>query len=95
MLHSRERRFAFAYLLLTLNALTVFAGVAVLEHGWLAAALNLFDVSAIVWLALAAGIALLWHADPASPPRRGDRLVLGGRGARRRCCRCRWRVRPC
>ena len=78
MLNSRERRYAFAFLLLTLNALTTFGGVAVLEHGWLAAALNLFDVSAIVWLALVAGIALLWQADSVALVGRSDTVILAG-----------------
>ncbi|HVR91067.1 MAG TPA: exosortase/archaeosortase family protein [Novosphingobium sp.] len=73
----RERLFAFAYLLLTLNALTTFVGVAMLSHGWLGATLNLFDVSAIVWLAIAAGLALLWEAKPGAGPRQGDALMLG------------------
>ena len=73
----RDRLFAFAFLLLTLNALTTFVGEAVLAHGWLAASLNLFDVSAIVWLALAAGLALLWNTEPASASRRGDNAMLG------------------
>lgn len=72
----RERVYAFAYLLLALNALITFFEVAVLGHGWLAAVLNLFDVSAIVWLALGAGVALLWQA-PVAPARRSDLVVLG------------------
>jgi exosortase/archaeosortase family protein len=76
VLFSRERRYAFVFLLLTLNALTTFAGVAAKGHGWLSAVLNLFDVSAIVWLALAAVIAMLWNSNPASQLRRGDALII-------------------
>lgn len=75
---SRTLLLGFAYLLLTLNALTGFAVDAVQQHGWLRAALNLFDVSAIVWLALAAGIALLWDARPLAPAGRGDTLLVAG-----------------
>ena len=73
----RDRLYAFAFLLLTLNALTTFFGEAVAAHGWVAALLNLFDVSAIVWLAIAGGLALLWQAVPDSGYRQGDAMMLG------------------
>jgi exosortase/archaeosortase family protein len=73
---SRERRFAFIYLLLTLNALATFVASAAVTHGWGPALFGLFDVSAVVWLAIAAGLALLWNAADASPPRRRDGLAL-------------------
>lgn len=76
MLHSRERRFAFVYLLLLLNALTTFAAAAVVLRGWGTALLALFDVSVIVWLAIAAIVALLWQVREPGPGRRGDGLVL-------------------
>ena len=75
---SREPLFAFAFLLLTLNGLTTFFGGAVAAQGWSVAALNLFDISAIVWLALAAGLALLWSAPAWDLLRAGDRVVLSG-----------------
>ena len=53
-----------------------FVSAAALQHGWLGAALNLFDVSAIVWLALAAGIALPWQANSGSAPHSSDNFVL-------------------
>lgn len=76
MLNSRERRFAFAYLLLILNALTTFVAAAVVLRGWATALFALFDVSAIVWLAIAAALALLWQAPKRGAARRGDAMVL-------------------
>jgi exosortase/archaeosortase family protein len=62
---ARGAAYAFIWLLLTLNALPTFIGEAVRAHGWIVAAFNLFDVSAIVWMALAAGLALAWREDRA------------------------------
>lgn len=76
MLHSRERRYAFVYFLLILNALTTFVVQAVAEHGWVLSLLGLFSVSAIVWLAIAGGLALLWRPSEAAQPAKGDGLVL-------------------
>lgn len=76
MLHSRERRFAFAFLLLVLNALTTFAAAAVVLRGWTTAVLALFDISAIVWLAVAAALAILWQAPDGNPGKRGDGPIL-------------------
>jgi exosortase/archaeosortase family protein len=76
VLHSRERRYAFVFLLLALNALMSLVGAAVVEHGWLAAGLNLFNVSAIVWLALAASLSLTWQAEPGSSPHFLDSTVF-------------------
>lgn len=73
---SRERRYAFVYLLLTLNALTTFVASSATTHGWVSALLSLFDVSAVVWVAFAAGLALLWNASDASTTRRGDGVAL-------------------
>ena len=90
----RDRLFAFAYLLLTLNALTIFVGVAVESYGWLGATLTLFDVSAIVWLAIAAGLALLWDTKSVTGPRRGDAAMVGAAHLPR-SSRCRSQVPPC
>lgn len=68
----RERLFAFVFLLLTLNGLAGFLALAEARAGWAWAALDLFDVSAIVWLALAAGLALLWNAADQPPARPVD-----------------------
>lgn len=73
---SRERRYAFVYLLLTFNALATFVASAVVMRGWSTALFALFDISAIVWVAFAAGQALLWSATDASATRRGDPFVL-------------------
>ncbi|MEO7248504.1 MAG: hypothetical protein ABIW31_08625 [Novosphingobium sp.] len=63
---SRTRLFGFIFLLLSLNALPTFIGEAVQSHGWLVATLDLFDVSAIVWLALAAGVTMAWQSGSTS-----------------------------
>jgi exosortase/archaeosortase family protein len=76
VLQSRERRYAFVYLLLTVNALATFVAAAVVVRGWASALLALFDVSAIVWLAIAGGLALLWQVPVSSVPRRSDAIVL-------------------
>lgn len=57
----RTRLFGFIGLLLSLNALPTFVGESVQTHGWLVASLNLFDISAIVWLALAAAVAIAFE----------------------------------
>lgn len=69
--------FAFALLVLTLNALTTFVGEAVLAHGWAGALLNLFDVSAVIWVGIAGGTALAWSSAFATTPSRSDALWLG------------------
>ncbi|HEY1605300.1 MAG TPA: hypothetical protein VGF77_06850 [Allosphingosinicella sp.] len=68
----RPRLFAWLVLLAALNA---FAGIAVRivpEHGFGYAMFELFGISAILWVALAASVALLRGA-PAESLRRGDR----------------------
>ena len=69
---SRDGLYCFTYLLLTANALPSLVGEAVQAHGWLPAGLNLFDVSAIAWLAIAAGLALLWRSGVDERPRQSD-----------------------
>lgn len=73
----REAVFGWAFLLLTINAATTIAAVAMVRDGMLMAAFNLFDVSAIVWLAAAAGGGLLFRRE-AQPARlaRGDLVML-------------------
>ncbi|WP_166039698.1 hypothetical protein [Sphingosinicella sp. YJ22] len=72
---SRASLFFGLFLLATLNA---FVGLA-LRHlegmGFVAAALNLFGVSAILWAALAAGLSIAREGDATEPWRRGDALV--------------------
>ena len=45
-----------------------FIGEAIALRGGFGAALNLFDISAIVWLAVIACLTLLWQSDDISPP---------------------------
>lgn len=68
--------FAFALLLLTLNSLTTFAGEAVLAHGWTGALLNLFDVSAVIWVGIFGGTALVWSSTSATTLSKTDALWL-------------------
>jgi exosortase/archaeosortase family protein len=49
---------AFIYLLLIANAMPPFVAEAVALRGWFGALFNLFDISAIVWLGVAAALAL-------------------------------------
>jgi exosortase/archaeosortase family protein len=73
---SRPQLFFWLVLLAALNS---FAGIAVRivpEHGLAYAVFELFGISAIVWAALGACLALLREA-PAEPPRRGDLWVAG------------------
>lgn len=73
----REAVFGWAFLLLTINAATTIAAVALVRDGMLLAAFNLFDVSAIVWLAAAAGSSLLFRAGVQPMPlARGDVVIL-------------------
>jgi exosortase/archaeosortase family protein len=69
---SRSRLFLGLFLLATLNASIGTAIEAVVARGWLGAAVNLFDLSAILWVALAAGLKILADDSGRSPWRRGD-----------------------
>lgn len=63
------------FLVATLNG---FVGIAVRTTeawGFAAAAWDLFGISAILWVALIAGLAILREEDSADPPRRGDWVV--------------------
>ena len=68
----RGRLFFWLFLIAALNAFAGFAISAAAAGGWPAAALNLFGVSAILWIALAAGLRILHGAGEADPPRRLD-----------------------
>jgi exosortase/archaeosortase family protein len=71
----RERLFLWLFPIAALNG---FAGIAlstVATVGWQAAAFDLLGVSAILWLALAAVLALLRTAPPGDPPSRADFVV--------------------
>lgn len=69
---SRGELFAFVWLLLTINALPSLIGEAVAKHGWLLSAFNLFDISAVVWLALIAGLLLAKDSAADDQPDRID-----------------------
>jgi exosortase/archaeosortase family protein len=71
----RPRLFFWLYLIAGLNAFAGFALSSIATDGWAASALNLFGVSAILWLALAAGLQLLRSAPGADPATRRDGVV--------------------
>lgn len=75
---SRNALLGFLYLLLALNASPTFVAEAVRGRGWLGAALNLFDISAIVWLALAAALTLCWREPDQTPASPLDWAVAAG-----------------
>jgi exosortase/archaeosortase family protein len=66
--------FFWLFLIATANKMWALAVASVNDQGWANAAFNLFGISAILWLALAAGLALLRSAAPA-PLRRMDHAV--------------------
>jgi exosortase/archaeosortase family protein len=68
---SRPQLFFWLILVASLNSFTGIALRTVPEHGLAYAIFELFGISAIVWAALAACLALLREA-PAEPPRPGD-----------------------
>ncbi len=72
---TRSQLFSGLFLVATLNG---FVGVAVREMesvGWAGSALNLFGISAILWVGLAAGLAILAEDERADALRRGDVAV--------------------
>lgn len=77
----RPRWFALAFAALALNGAVKLAAATIAGEGWLAASLNLFGISAILWLAGAAGLAILWRAPAAGALGRHDRILLAGAAA--------------
>jgi exosortase/archaeosortase family protein len=73
----RPRLFFWLFLIAALNAFAGLALSSVAGAGWAGAALNLFGVSAILWVALAAGLQLLRAAPEGDPATRRDRIVAG------------------
>ena len=73
----RARLFFWLFLIAALNAFAGLALSSIAVAGWLAAALNLFGVSAILWVALAAGLQLMRAAPADDPPTRLDWIVAG------------------
>ncbi len=69
---SRDRLLALNYGLLIANALPTFVGEAIQSRGFALAVLNLFDISAIIWLAILAALALLWNGPSGIPASRRD-----------------------
>lgn len=72
---SRSALFFWLTLVATLNS---FAGVAartVIEHGWIYSLFGLFEISAILWLALAAALAFFRNDACAESPRRADAWI--------------------
>lgn len=73
----RERLFLWLFLIAALNALAGIALSSIAVAGWAGAALNLFGVSAILWVALAAGLQLVRAAPEGDPATRRDWVVAG------------------
>ena len=71
---SRGRLFFWLVLLATLNAFAGFAVRTVTDYGWTYALFELGGISAVLWIALAAALALL-QLDDKEPVRPGDRVV--------------------
>lgn len=71
----RARLFFWLFLIAALNGFAGFALSAIAVGGWLAAALNLFGISAILWVALAAGLQLIRAAPGDEPATRLDWAV--------------------
>ncbi len=71
----RPRLFLWLFLIAALNGLAGFALSAIAVAGWAGAALDLFGISAILWMALAAGLQLLRAAPRGEPATRRDFLV--------------------
>lgn len=72
---TRNRLLALNYLLLIANSTPTFVSEAVALRGGFGAALNLFDVSAIVWLAIIACFALLWQSNDSAAASANDWVV--------------------
>lgn len=72
---SRAQLFYALFLIATLNGFVGMAVRAVEGFGWAAAAFDLFGISAILWVALAAGLKILGEDDGTQPLRRGDMPV--------------------
>ncbi|HEV7660428.1 MAG TPA: hypothetical protein VGO55_11335 [Allosphingosinicella sp.] len=69
---TRAQLFYGLFLIATLNGFVGMAVRAIEGFGWAAAAFDLFGISAILWVALAAGLKILHEDDGAEPLRRGD-----------------------
>ena len=72
---TRAQLFFSLFLLATLNGFVGVAVRAVEQSGLAQSAANLFEISAILWVALAAGLAILWSDRNETPLRRGDPAV--------------------
>jgi exosortase/archaeosortase family protein len=72
---TRAQLFYGLFLIATLNGFVGMAVRAIEGYGWAAAAFDLFGISAILWVALAAGLNILGEDDGSTPLRRGDVAV--------------------
>lgn len=69
---SRIQLFSGLLLIAALNSFATSAARSVTEQGWAASFANLFGISAVIWVALVAGLKILQKAMPGEPLRRGD-----------------------
>lgn len=72
---TRAQLFYGLFLIATLNGFVGMAIRAIEALGWAAAAWDLFGISAILWVALAAGLRILREDDGSEALRRGDMVV--------------------
>lgn len=71
----RGRFYFWLFLIATSNKLVGMVILSVTSSGWSYSAFNLFGISAILWVAFAAGLALLLQEVERDPIRRGDVAV--------------------
>lgn len=71
----RPRLFLWLFAIAALNAFAGLALTSIAVAGWVGAALNLFGISAILWVALAAGVQLMRAAPEGGRPTRRDWVV--------------------
>ena len=72
---SRDRFFCGLFILAVANGLEVYVLNSIVTQGWSVALLDLFGVSAIVWLACLAGANLLYSSRPNEPITSPDAVV--------------------
>lgn len=70
----RSALFFWLFLIAAANKMLALAEASVTDQGWAYSAFNLFGISAILWIALVAGLAILRTAPP-EPVRRADVAV--------------------
>ena len=73
---SRGQWFGMTFLLLSMNGAARLAATTIIQEGGLVAAVNLFGVSAIIWMAVAAGASLSFNDPDKTPLGRTDVVAV-------------------